>query len=167
MVVGMCICARACVCVCAGVCAVCGVGIFESCRQFPVDDLLFWFRVRSGVADPAGASWGWDNGGPDKPYGLRGSVAGAFLMGTGGAVRWQSNATLESRLRRVVAGIAAAKDNSTGYMMAFPMNESIYHENPNCTSTRAPFVSIPPSLQGPACPPSTHTHTDPHVFPLP
>lgn len=100
--------------------------------QFPVEDLLYWFRERSGNGNPAGASsWGWDNGGPDKPYGLRGSVAGAFLMGAGGTVRWVSNETIGSRLRAVVNGIADNVDNSSGYIMAFPMNESIYHENPN------------------------------------
>jgi hypothetical protein len=39
--------------------------------KFPVDDMLYWFRVRNGTASPPGANWGWDNGGPDKPYGLR------------------------------------------------------------------------------------------------
>jgi hypothetical protein len=39
--------------------------------KFPVDDMLYWFRVRNGTAAPPGANWGWDNGGPDKPYGLR------------------------------------------------------------------------------------------------
>jgi hypothetical protein len=29
--------------------------------QFPVDDILFWFRRRAGVANPPGATtWGWD-----------------------------------------------------------------------------------------------------------
>ena len=26
--------------------------------QFPVDDMLYWFRRRKGVADPPGSSWG-------------------------------------------------------------------------------------------------------------
>ena len=29
----------------------------------------------------AGKNWGWDNSGVDAPMGLRGSVAGGFLMG--------------------------------------------------------------------------------------
>ena len=30
-------------------------------NQFPVDDMLYWFRRRAGVTNPAGAtSWGWD-----------------------------------------------------------------------------------------------------------
>ena len=30
-------------------------------QQFPVDDMLYWFRRRAGVANPPGAtSWGWD-----------------------------------------------------------------------------------------------------------
>jgi hypothetical protein len=29
--------------------------------QFPVDDILYWFRERAGATQPAGAtSWGWD-----------------------------------------------------------------------------------------------------------
>jgi hypothetical protein len=80
-----------------------------------------------------------DNGGPDKPYGLRGSVAGAYMMGVGGAVRWRGAAgeappalsTLEARLRALVEGIAASQDNASGYIMAFPMNESHSHENPD------------------------------------
>jgi hypothetical protein len=47
------------------------------------NDLLYWFRVRSGDPNPPGGSYGWDNSNVDAPYGLRGSVAGAFLMGTG------------------------------------------------------------------------------------
>jgi len=86
--------------------------------QFPLDDVLYWFRVRAGVPLLGGSSWGWDgaeNGGGgsgggggrqhvahnhgrtgaaaapaprgvnvDGPFGLRGSVAGAFMMGAGG-----------------------------------------------------------------------------------
>lgn len=28
--------------------------------QFPVDDLLFWFRKRKGLTTRGGSSWGWD-----------------------------------------------------------------------------------------------------------
>jgi DUF1680 family protein len=102
--------------------------------QMPADDMLYWFRFRSGERAPPGQNWGWDNGGPDKPMGLRGSVAGAFLMGAGGAVRWHpdlgTGAELRSRIHRVVEGIKLASD-SDGYIMAFPKNESNYHENPN------------------------------------
>ena len=100
--------------------------------QFPVDDLLHWFEARSGVPQPAGQNWGWDNGGPDKPRGLRGSVAGAFLMGAGGAVRWDAAAgggKLRQRMRTLVQGIRRCQA-SDGYIQAFPQNESWYQENP-------------------------------------
>eukprot|EP00037_Helgoeca_nana_P025722 m.284949 g.284949 ORF g.284949 m.284949 type:complete len:770 (+) comp27028_c0_seq1:139-2448(+) len=109
--------------------------------KFPVDDMLYWFRVRNATSNnpnappPPGASYGWDNGGPDKPYGLRGSVAGAFLMGAGGAVRWgvtgsPSTVELQQRMKAVVRGIAEAKA-ADGYIQAFPKNESSRHENPD------------------------------------
>jgi hypothetical protein len=115
--------------------------------QFPVDDMLFWFRRRHGDTTPPGASWGWDHAGPDKPFGLKGSVAGAFLMGAGGALRWPLpqaslvalNASvgwtslasgLGANLSDVLRGVAGAQQPD-GYIMAFPVNESFYLENPN------------------------------------
>ena len=115
--------------------------------QFPVDDMLFWFRRRHGDTAPPGASWGWDHAGPDKPFGLKGSVAGAFLMGAGGALRWPLpqaslaalNASvgwtslasgLGANLSDVLRGVAGAQQPD-GYIMAFPVNESFFLENPN------------------------------------
>jgi hypothetical protein len=101
--------------------------------QIPVADMLHWFRVRHGDSDPPGQNWGWDNGGVDAPEGLRGSVAGAFLMGAAGSIRWEpaaSGGQLHTRVRAVVQGIMAAQA-SDGYLMAFPKNESNYHENPD------------------------------------
>ena len=67
---------------------------------YAVDDMLYWFRKRAGVAEPPGQSWGWDNGMVDKPYGLRGSVAGTFLMGTGGSLRWQKPQQQKQQVQR-------------------------------------------------------------------
>lgn len=89
-----------------------------------VDDLLFFFRQRVGAPNPPGAQcFGWDGG-------LRGSVAGAFLMGAAGFLRWQDHAALREAVQSVVAGIAACADPS-GYLMAF--NESVLarDENPD------------------------------------
>ena len=137
--------------------------------QMPVDDMLHWFRRRAGESHPPGQNYGWDNSGVDAPEGLRGSVAGAFLMvqkrffciapfrmksddlprrtqskrremlrikaflqGAGGIVRWQPDAAggrLKQRMADLVAGIRACADD--GYIMAFPRNESNYHENPD------------------------------------
>lgn len=101
--------------------------------QIPVDDMLHWFRRRAGESSPPGQNWGWDNSGVDAPEGLRGSVAGAFLMGAGGIVRWQPDAAggaLKQRMADVVSGIRACREHD-GYIMAFPRNESNYHENPD------------------------------------
>ena len=92
--------------------------------QFPVDDILYWFRQRAGYPNPPNASsWGWDGHtepmesaghthphvvaakpppgrNVDGPFGLRGSVAGAFLMGSGGVTRWTEDAGLRSRLEQ-------------------------------------------------------------------
>lgn len=89
-----------------------------------VDDLLFFFRQRVGAPNPPGAQcFGWDGG-------LRGSVAGAFLMGAAGFLRWQDHAALREAVQALVAGIAACADAS-GYLMAF--NESVlaWDENPD------------------------------------
>lgn len=94
--------------------------------QVPADDMLHWFRRRAGQSNPPGGNWGWDNSGVDAPEGLRGSVAGAFLMGAGGIARWQPNAAggaLRQRVAEVVAGIRACREPD-GYIMAFPRNES-------------------------------------------
>eukprot|EP00035_Acanthoeca_spectabilis_P012295 m.219527 g.219527 ORF g.219527 m.219527 type:complete len:991 (+) comp15583_c0_seq1:238-3210(+) len=112
--------------------------------QFPVNDILYWFRMRAGVPNPPNAtSWGWDGhvqptevadppGGRniDGPYGLRGSVAGAFMMGAGGATRWAELPELSQRLGQVVENISALQ-GSDGFAMAFLRNETNNHEDPN------------------------------------
>ena len=63
------------------------------------DNLLYWFRARAGQKNPKGArSLGWDRSGPDQPYGLKGSIAGLFMMGSGGVLRPCKRLT--SNLRR-------------------------------------------------------------------
>jgi hypothetical protein len=50
---------------------------------------------------------GWDSG-------LRGSVAGLFLMGSGGILRWRDNIRLREMMNAVVDGIAGcAQANGT------------------------------------------------------
>ena len=92
------------------------------------------FRIRAGNPDPPGQNWGWDAGGPDAPVGLKGSVAGGFLMGAGGALRWRAGANggaLRRTAAALVAGIGAAQDKSDGYLMAFGKNVSHFKENPD------------------------------------
>ena len=66
----------------------------------------------------------------DGPYGLRGSVAGAFMMGSGGATRWAELPELRSRLEAVVGNISELQGED-GFAMAFPRNATNNHENPN------------------------------------
>jgi hypothetical protein len=95
-----------------------------------IDDLLFWFRVRAGVPDPPGQSLGWDDANFEGGYGLRGSVAGAFLMGAGGHVRWANDSALWAALVAVVDGIAAAQGGD-GFAMAFNRTDLHCRENPD------------------------------------
>ncbi len=46
--------------------------------------MLYWFRVRNGDPNPPGQNHGWDGGAgaPDSPYGLKGSIAGLYMMVT-------------------------------------------------------------------------------------
>ncbi len=98
--------------------------------QFPVDDMLFWFRVRSGDPNPPGQSYGWDNAGFEGGYGLKGSVAGAFMMGAGGHVRWANDSALWAALAAVVDGVAVAQQ-ADGFAMAFNQEDTHCRENPD------------------------------------
>ena len=49
---------------------------------------------------------------------LRGSVAGAFLMGAGGHVRWANDSALWASLSAVVEGVRA-NQQADGFAMAF------------------------------------------------
>jgi hypothetical protein len=122
-------------------------------RQYPVDDILYWFRIRAGQSNPPGANWGWDGHGPDMPYGLKGSVAGLYMMGLGGALRWKNDTELWQRLSSVVGNISALQE-ADGYAMAFPRNETNYHENPNyVTRCGRPLGSL---LEGVPCSAQVH-----------
>eukprot|EP01079_Euglenida_sp_SAG-EU17-18_P003425 gene3426-3899_t len=62
--------------------------------QYPLDDMLYWFRIRNGTTQPPGKSWGWDNAGFERGFGLHGSVSGLFMMGSGGVLRWSNHTEL-------------------------------------------------------------------------
>lgn len=131
--------------------------------QIPVADMLHWFRVRHGDPDPPGQNWGWDNSKVDAPGGLRGSVAGAFLMGAAGSIRWAPAAAggqLHTRVRAVVKGIKAAQAPD-GYLMAFPKNESNYHENPDYVTAWLTHGLLEAAISGdPDAPPLLRAHFD-------
>ena len=98
--------------------------------QFPVDDMLYWFRIRNGEPNPPGNSYGWDNAGFEGGYGLKGSVAGAFMMGAGGHVRWANDSVLWKTLVDVVDGVSDAQQ-SNGFAMAFNEEDTHCRENPD------------------------------------
>ena len=74
-------------------------------------DMLHFFGARAGQAPP-GQCFGWDEW-------IKGSAAGNYLMGAGGALRWLANDTqLRANVETVVAGIAGyAQPN--GWVWAF------------------------------------------------
>lgn len=116
-------------------------------RNYEVDNMLWWFRHRAGLAQPnaSAAPQGWDRcvnnkrgQGVPNHLCLKGSVASTFLMGAGGILRWpppsnvKSDALVELRRRfeAVLRGIAEAADAS-GFAAAFAENETMYRENPD------------------------------------
>lgn len=120
--------------------------------HFRVEDVLFHFRARgakgglgpagpSCVPNSAGAkSFGWDGG-------LRGSIAGLFLMGAGGILRWEEHAQLRELADLVVDGIAACAEPD-GYIAAFPRNDTIVRENPNYVTAWLTHGLIEASIGG-------------------
>eukprot|EP01116_Phalansterium_solitarium_P008534 TRINITY_DN22452_c0_g1_i1.p1 TRINITY_DN22452_c0_g1~~TRINITY_DN22452_c0_g1_i1.p1 ORF type:complete len:274 (+),score=72.85 TRINITY_DN22452_c0_g1_i1:211-1032(+) len=90
---------------------------------YPLDDLLYYFRLRAGIPQPPGQCWGWDQN-------LQGSIAGLFMMGSANALRWTDNATLQAELDALIDGIAKLQA-SDGFIMAYHENETIVAENPN------------------------------------
>jgi hypothetical protein len=95
----------------------------------------------------------------DGPYGLRGSVAGAFMMGSGGATRWADLPELRARLEAVVGNISGLQGKD-GFAMGFLRNETNNHEgdfSPRLllpsSSPHPAHLSSPPLL--PLHPPST------------
>ena len=103
---------------------------------YKVDDVLVHFRERgakggtgpaAGVLctpnPPTAKNHGWDAG-------LRGSVAGLFLMGSGGILRWEEHSDLREMMDAVIEGIANCAQ-SDGYIAAFPQNDTHQEENPN------------------------------------
>jgi hypothetical protein len=105
--------------------------------------MLFFFRQRANQPTYGGNCTGWD-------LHLEGSVAGEFLMGASGYLRFQSNPALQQQVEQLVEvswrrhhaatviaqaaslqGIANCTDASTGYMMAFPENLLSNSEHPD------------------------------------
>lgn len=63
----------------------------------------------------------WKPGAPDYPFGLKGSIAGIYMMGLAGHLRWEENSTQRALLTAVVDGIKECREED-GYMMAYQRN---------------------------------------------
>lgn len=96
-----------------------------------MDDLLFNFRKRAGVPQPPGAACiGWDC----REDWIEGSLAGLFLMGAGGHLRWREHAQLRSMMDQLIDGIENCTE-SDGYLAAFPQAKLATDEHPDYTTS--------------------------------
>ena len=103
--------------------------------QYSIDDLLWNFRYlpaglllldcklvdrkRAGVPQAPGAKChGWDC----REDWVEGSLAGLFLMGAGGHLRWQENTVLREMMDHLIEGIENCTEKD-GYLAAFPQDK--------------------------------------------
>ena len=122
---------------------------------YTVDDILYHYRKRGqpGGLGPAAKggqactpnaatakSHGWDGG-------LKGSVSGLFLMGSGGVLRWEEVPELRTMMDAVVQGIRGCAQDD-GYIMPFPQNDTIVRENPNYVTAWVTHGMIEASIAG-------------------
>ena len=106
--------------------------------NYTVADMLYWFRTRNGLSNPPGHNRGWDGGkgAPDYPYGLKGSIAGIYMMGAAGTIRWDralehsGSKEVKARLDAVISGIEQCRQRD-GFIMAYPQNQTAYTEHPD------------------------------------
>ncbi len=101
--------------------------------SFSVDEMLYDFRLRSGMKNPARERdvdelFGfWTDG-------LRGSAAGRFLMGAGNSLRWDRHNELRRRLEAIVDGIGECQEGD-GYIFGFKHEEYTRTEHGNYART--------------------------------
>ncbi len=106
-------------------------GIAYLLNNFRVDDLLFDFRKRAGVPQADGAKChGWDC----REDWIEGSVAGLFLMGAGGHLRWREHAQLRQMMDELIDGIENCTE-ADGYMAAFSQAKLATDEHPDYTTS--------------------------------
>lgn len=93
-----------------------------------ISDMMYWYNKRAGLPNPPDAkSFGWDNW-------VTGSYVAEFLMGSGGVLRFQENATLRALFNAAVAGIKKAQA-ADGFVMAFPEDQIWYDNLPDYTTS--------------------------------
>ena len=99
-------------------------------QHYTVNDVLFDFRRRAGNANPPGACHGWDC----TVDWIEGSIAGLFLMGAGGTLRWTEHAQLREMMDAIIDGIENCTEPD-GYLAAFPQNKLATDEHPDYTTS--------------------------------
>jgi hypothetical protein len=103
----------------------------EYLLKYSVDDLLFNFRKRAGVPQAPGAACvGWDC----REDWIEGSLAGLFLMGAGGHLRWREHAQLRQMMDELIDGIENCTEPD-GYLAAFPQAKLATDEHPDYTTS--------------------------------
>jgi hypothetical protein len=103
----------------------------EYLLKYSVDDLLFQFRKRAGLPQPPGAACvGWDC----RADWIEGSLAGLFLMGAGGHLRWVEHPQLRSMMDALIDGIEACAEPD-GYLAAFTQAKLATDEHPDYTTS--------------------------------
>jgi hypothetical protein len=96
---------------------------------YSVDDLLFNFRKRAGLPNP-GKCVGWDC----RTDWIEGSLAGLFLMGAGGHLRWVEHPALRAMMDELIDGIENCTEPD-GYLAAFPQAKLATDEHPDYTTS--------------------------------
>ena len=99
-------------------------------QVFSVDDMLFQFRKRAGNANPPGQCHGWDC----QADWIEGSIAGLFLMGAGGHLRWVEHPQLRAMMDALIDGIENCTE-ADGYLAAFTQAKLATDEHPDYTTS--------------------------------
>ena len=103
----------------------------EYLLKYSVDDLLYNFRKRAGVPQPPGAACiGWDC----RSDWIEGSLAGLFLMGAGGHLRWREHPQLRAMMDELIDGIENCTE-ADGYLAAFAQEKLATDEHPDYTTS--------------------------------
>lgn len=98
---------------------------------YSVDDLLFQFRKRAGLPQPPGAACiGWDC----RADWIEGSLAGLFLMGAGGHLRWVEHPQLRSMMDQLIDGIENCTE-ADGWLSAYTQEKMATDEHPDYTTS--------------------------------
>jgi hypothetical protein len=100
-------------------------------QHFTVDNMLFQFRKRADIPNPPNATCiGWDC----TSDWIEGSIAGLFLMGAGGHLRWTEDTQLRQMMNDLIDGIESCAEPD-GYLAAFDQTKLATDEHPDYTTS--------------------------------